>query len=191
MATICVDLDGVLIGLKAVDLASNFKHSEVDIIDYGLQCFSEDLRQLIFSHFHNPETMCRNVKVLEGVVETLSRWKSLGHQIFIVTARSEVIRKETVEMVNSLFPMVDGIRFVNIDESKNGVLRELGCDLFIDDAPHNLEAARGEFLVVMISNKYTKYNHHLLGLPTYKAIKDIPESTLKVAQIHRLQRDSR
>lgn len=181
---ICVDLDGVLIGLKAISLASDGVLGESDATDYKMTCFSEELRQAIFSHFHNPKTMCEDVKVLEGVIETLSEWVYQGHKVYIVTARSEVIRKETRVMVANSFPMVTGLKFVNIDEDKNRVLRELRCDLFIDDAPHNIEASSTEFFTVMISNKYTRYNHFLREKVThFKCIRDIDKTTMKVAQI--------
>lgn len=121
--------------------------------------------------------MCRDVKVLEGAQETLLKWKTEGHSVHIVTARPSVIVEGTREMVKTHFPMVDSVNFCNMGEDKNVILERLGCTVFIDDAPLNLEAALGRFRVLMISNKYTKYNHHLQQkIEFYKAIKEIPDS---------------
>ncbi len=156
------DLDGVLVGLKVVEFATNKTKDESDVQDYAYSHFTEDIRQLIFSYFHDPVMMCEKIKVLDGVKETLDAWKSSGHTLFLITARAKPIREATLKMVERLFGGIfQDVRFVNIDENKTEVLKELGVDIFIDDAPHNVLAAYKDIPTVMVSNKYTKYNHHL------------------------------
>ncbi len=178
MKKIAIDLDGVLVALKAVDIASvvlgyNFK--EQDNKDWGFSIFPEDLRQKVFQFFDDPFVMCDHVKVIPGCQDKLEEWYQAGYELHVVTARRENIRQKTVEMVNMNFPQVTAVHFVGFDESKKQMLASIGPDLFIDDAPHNvLDALEIGLNVVMISNKYTAYNHHLRDKVKWvKAVKDI------------------
>lgn len=163
--TIAIDLDGCLVALKAVDIASvilGYDFKEQDNKDWDFSIFPEDLRQKVFQFFDDPFVMCDHVKVIPGSQEKLKEWALMGYRLHVVTARRENIRHKTVEMVRANFPEIEAVHFVGFDESKKQVLDKIKPDMFIDDAPHNvLDGLDMGLNVMMISNKYTAYNHHL------------------------------
>lgn len=178
MKTIACDLDGCMVALKALDIASvilGYDYKEQDNKDWGYSLFPEDLRQKVFQFFDDPFVMCEHVKVIPGVQEKFREWVDKGYRIQVVTARREGIRHKTVEMVQTHFPEVEAVHFVGFDESKRQVLEKINPILFVDDAPHNVLVSLEMGLnTMMISNRYTKYNHHLRDRVKWvKAIKDI------------------
>lgn len=178
MKTIAIDLDNVLVVPKALDIASivlGYDFKEQDNKDWGFSIFPEDLRQKVFQFFDDPFVMCDNVKIIPGAQEKLREWASKGYRLHVVTARREKIRHKTVEMVHTHFPEIEAVHFVGFDESKKQVLEKISPDQFLDDAPHNIIDGLDMGLdVIMISNKYTSYNHHLRDRVKWvKAIKDI------------------
>lgn len=133
--------------------------------DWHFTGWPENLRQEISRLFRDENFMC-NCMTFSGVIPTLYKWKDVGHSIIIITARAPEIREGTRQMVSRLFPMIDKLLFVGIDESKRDLMVSEKLDMWIDDAPHGIQQALDLGIKpYLIHNKYTKkYNSNILGL---------------------------
>lgn len=160
--TIGIDLDSTLIETNAASAAAKelgYDYVDKDVLHWNHLNFPEDLRSKIMEYFVNPIFMCDNAKPIEKAQETIKRWTEEGHNIVLITARSEPIRVRTIAMVNRLFPEITDINFVGMDQSKKDVMRDKGIDVWIDDAPHGVvDAMDIDIPTYLVSNNYTKYN---------------------------------
>jgi deoxypyrimidine-specific 5' nucleotidase type C protein (NT5C) len=160
---IALDLDGVLCGLKVVDVASEllgFNHKEEHSTDWNMMCYPEELRLKIIQFFSDPVVMCDKVKIIPESQKKVKEWFDKGYDLHIITARVPEIRFKTLEMLDTHYPEIKKIHFVNFNESKKDKLREINPDLFIDDNPDNvLTSMELGINTLMVSNKFTKYNH--------------------------------
>lgn len=162
---IALDLDGVLVGLKAIDLASDllgYNHTEESATDWHMNCFPEELRLKILQYFSDPIVMCDKVKLIPESQKKVREWYDKGYELHIVTARVPEIRFKTMEMVDTHYPEITSVHFVGFNESKKDVLTKLNPIIFVDDSPSNiLTSLELGINTKMISNRYTKYNHYL------------------------------
>ncbi len=165
---IFLDLDNVLVVSNFVEIASKnagMDLKEADITQWNFANFPENVRDLIFKCFNDPEIMCKNVKVIEGVADWIKK-HSLNHNLYVITARNSAIHKETSAMIRNLFPQIKEIFYRH---DKTNVMKEYSNVLFVDDGPTNIDdAMSNDIECVLISNKYTKYNHHLRPKVTWK-----------------------
>lgn len=179
---IALDLDGVLIGLKAVDIASDllgYNYKEEDSKSWNMEMFPEDLRLKVLEYYSNPEIMCDKIKVIPEAQSKVREWYDKRYDLHIITARVEPIRFKTLEMLNQHYPEIKSIHFVDFNESKAMILEQIDPDIFIDDAPHNiLDAMAIGIDTVLISNKFTKYNHHMRDKKYVKWVKNLGEIDL-------------
>ena len=177
---ICCDLDNCLICPPAVKLASsslNYEHREEDASDWTFSIWPEELRQQVFKNFTDPAIMCDQAMIIEGAQAKIREWTLAGHFVYVITARDAVLKEKTLELVKKNFPEVIETILVGFNESKNDTLKSLECDLFIDDSPFNIENSQKLGIKsIMISNKYTTYNHHMRDkVEWYKCIGDMPD----------------
>jgi hypothetical protein len=85
-----------------------------------------------------------------------------GHTVFCLTSRASTIEKQTKSFVKRLFPEITETFVVN--GSKTKTLKEIKPDIYFDDGPHYvLESTNLGIFTVMISNRFTPYNHSLRG----------------------------
>lgn len=160
---IFLDLDNVLVVSNFVDLASKeagHDLKEEDITTWDFANFPENVRQLIFKYFNNPTVMCDTVKVVEGTVDWIKKYKS-ENDIYIITARNEQIAPDTLVMLDRIYDLKN-IKKVIFERDKVKIMKDFNDVLFVDDSPHNIMSAQEAGIYsVMISNKYTKYNHYM------------------------------
>ena len=131
---IALDLDGVLCGLKAIDLASEllgYNHTEENATDWNMMCFPEDLRLKIMQHFSDPIVMCEKIKIIPESQKKVREWYDKRYDLQIITARVPEIRFKTVEMLDTYYPEIKRVHFVNFNESKADKLRELNLLLIL------------------------------------------------------------
>lgn len=163
--TVALDLDGVLCGLKAIDLASDllgYSYKEEHSTDWYMNWAPEDLRLKIVDYFSNSQVMCDKVKIIPESQQKVREWFDKGYDLHIVTARVPEIRFKTMELIQTHYGEISKIHFVNFNESKNEILKNINPDLFVDDSPFNVENSLSIGInTVMVSNRYTKYNFHL------------------------------
>ncbi len=159
-----LDLDNTLILSKTIDIASKklgYKFKEESSTDYQLNCFPEDLRQKVFEMFENPEFMCDLVKPIKGTQELIKKWAK-KHDLILITARSLSIGRRTIELVNKLYPQIKDITIVGGNASKEEQFKLKFLDYWIDDNPRDVLIAKKLGInTIMVSNKFTKYNHNI------------------------------
>lgn len=177
-----IDLDSTLVKLNTVTRASmelGYGFDDTHVEDWHQTNFPEDLRKRIFELFMCDRHMNHLVMPIDGAQEKLNEWKAAGHEIHVVTARVNQIRKNTISMVEKFFPRVSSVRFVDMHSTKIPILRELNADVWIDDAPHGVqESTASKINTFLISNKYTKYNWHVRDLPGITVVKSVGEIIL-------------
>ena len=157
-----VDLDSTLIETHAAAVAAKdlgYELHNKDVTHWNHLNFPEDLRKRIMEYFLDPVHMCDEAKPIEGAQDAIKRWTKAGHKITLITARAEPIREKTVEMVKRLFPEIEDINFVGMDQSKKDVMKSKKIDFWVDDAPHGIQDSISiDIPTYMVSNNYTKYN---------------------------------
>jgi 5'(3')-deoxyribonucleotidase len=88
-------------------------------------------------------------KPIEGAKEGIAKLRELGHEVVIVTHRdhpdpkvADAMKRATLYWLQNHNIQVDAILF-------KGVKTNLGIDILVDDAPHNIEAATeaGEWVI--------------------------------------------
>lgn len=173
-----IDLDSTLIKLPVYDIVSEeFSQSvkEEDNKDWHLSVFPDQIRHRIFQLFTDPVAMCDSVEPIEGTQETIEKWSSEGHDISLITARDLSIGLKTIKMVNKFYPSIKDINLVGMGTNKESVFKIKFLDVWIDDNPVDLLSAKKlDIRTIMVSNKYTKYNHHIRNeVEWYKSVKDI------------------
>lgn len=182
-----IDLDNTIFDEDAIDKAAKLMGSSkrrTNQMSWELKGYPEELKTLIFSMWNDVQHMC-NLRPLVGAVETLREWKSQGHDIVIVTARSKHLHSPTVSMVDRyLKSVVNQVHTVGIDEDKVSTLIGIGANVWIDDAPHQVEKTIAAGIPsIMISNEYTKYNWDLLakypGIHRYRSLREIPKNFIE------------
>lgn len=173
-----IDLDSTLIKLPVYDIVSQEFSQDVkeeDNKDWHLTVFPDQIRHRIYQLFADPVAMCEKVEPLKGANEKLLQWEKEGHDIILITARSLAIGRQTIKMVERFFPMIKDINLVGLGSSKESVFKSKFIDVWIDDNPYDIMMAKDLGIrTILISNKYTKYNHHIRDRVEWvKAVKDI------------------
>jgi 5'(3')-deoxyribonucleotidase len=157
-----IDLDSTLIETHAAAVAAQELGYDIhnkDVTHWNHLNFPEDLRKKIMEYFMDPLHMCDQAKPIERTQETIKKWVKAGHRIVLITARAEPIRAKTIEMVNRLFPEIEDINFVGMDQSKKSLMVSKKIDFWVDDAPHGvLDSISISIPTYLVSNNYTKYN---------------------------------
>jgi len=97
----------------------------------------------------------RYAQAYEGAIETMLELNALGHELFIVSHRSKkpyaghphdlhatarAWLKETIQS-HGLF-INDQVFFLETRDQKVQIIKELSCDIFLDDLPEVLEATK-------------------------------------------------
>ena len=116
------------------DLSLSLK--KVPTLDY-----KKDLEEMYASKDFN------NLLPIEKSVEYLSHLKKYNFEFYAITARSEIYKDQTFDWINKHFPdiftnifVIGGKDVHNTHKSDKGIFsKELGIEIFIDDALHNAE----------------------------------------------------
>ncbi len=105
--------------------------------------------------------MFRDMEVIEGATEALWRLSDAGVWIRIITHRlyvnwgHQIAASDTVDWL-------DRVRIPYRDLCFLGAKPQVEANLYIDDAPHNIEALRSAGNEVIVFDQY--HNRHLQGL---------------------------
>jgi FMN phosphatase YigB (HAD superfamily) len=131
--------------------------------DWNFSNFPMDLRTEIYRLFRDSNFM-NTCYTFNGVVPTLWEWKDKGHRLVIITARAKEIRTGTKKMVKKLFPMIDKLLFVNVNESKTELMKSEKLDVWVDDSLSGvIDSTNLGIKTYLVCNKYTAtYNEHVL-----------------------------
>ncbi len=173
-----IDLDSTLIDNPVFDITFKEYNSNLtneNITDWDLTCIPINIRNEIFKRFSNPYYMCNDtITPIKNTKKKLMEWKKENHTLKIITARSKNIRLETRRLVNRLFPKIDKLIFVELNQSKKNKFKKEKIDVWIDDNPTDCKTAiKMGIDTYLISNNKTKYNWKLKGYKNIKHVKNI------------------
>lgn len=154
---IAIDLDMTLVDHTEYykNIFKKYKTKFYPTAYWTLADYPEDIRKEVFKDFTDPE--CRAVTTYTPIkksISTLYTLKDRGYEIDIVTSR--VKSKKNEEYVRRLFPMVDKVHILGLDAKKYEFINKKHYDLWIDDYPKGYNETKCD--IILISNKYTKYN---------------------------------
>lgn len=162
-----IDLDDTLINLNIVKLTSKefkFNLNEVKYFDWEMSQFPKELREEIIRRFTDPRFMCEEpyISFIPNVKNKLDELKQNNHKLILITARNKIIRKETKQLINKVYPNFDKIHIVTRGQSKLSLFKKEKLDVWVDDHLENCKRAlRLGIKVYMISNNSTPYNHNM------------------------------
>lgn len=169
-----VDLDSTLIKMTVCGKAAKklgYDYTDKDVIDWYQSNFPEDMKNLIFEMFQDPDMMCEDVEPIEGSQDKIKEWTDAGHKIVLITARGDVLKESTIKFINLLYPEIEDINFVGFNESKLDTLVQKNVQIYIDDAVHNvMDSISLNIPTILISNKFTKYNWEFRDNPKLHAV---------------------
>lgn len=157
-----VDLDNTLYKDDAIEIASKelgYLYDSNYHTSWDLSFFPRELQERIKEIWRDPAHM-GNLTPQEGVKETLKAMKDAGNSIVVVTARNPDLKECSETMIQRDFGgLIDKVYVVGLDQNKTPLLKKIGVELWIDDAPHQVLATHEAGIkTVMISNDATKYN---------------------------------
>lgn len=183
-----VDLDSTLIKMTVCGKAAKklgYDYTDVDVIDWYQSNFPDDMKHMILDMFNDPFVMSEDCEPIEGSQEKIRQWTDAGIGIVLITARGEKLVPSTIEMINSLYPEITNINFVNFNESKIEKMIEKKLQVWVDDAPHGcIDAMSLRIPTFLISNNYTKYNWKIRNHPRLcaivKKIEDITDDMINI-----------
>ena len=155
---IIIDLDNTSFYNNVVDTVCAL-HSIPRGIKHDLSDLPPYVRDECFLRFQNHEIM-GNLAPFNGVYNTIKKMLDMGHNVFIVTARSHELEIVTNAMVKKHLPK--GVTVILVgSHSKYNVYVELKADIVIDDHFDHIQQAKMAKVphIVMVSNNVTPYNH--------------------------------
>lgn len=115
-------------------------------------------------------------EIVEYAKEIIEKLKN-QHQLYFVTARSEILKEVTVEWLNAKGFSDIEIYLLGSDYKINKA-KELECHIFIEDNPSNAaQLAEEGFKVILIDNNYNKNIEHknITRVNNWKDIENIIE----------------
>lgn len=144
------DLDDVLLNFKDALLpyhnerfGTNYDRAQISSFDLGAvwQCSRDEVEKRILDFCRSTEH--HEALPVEGAFEVISNLKD-RHDLFVITARPEELKDETLSWLDRHFPDVfSGVHFTNHfygsgnHRAKGDVCREIGIEIFIEDSLHN------------------------------------------------------
>lgn len=147
-----VDLDDVLFNLcdslqdwHNERFDTNFKKKDINtyFVEEVWGCTQDDVRVMI-AEFYNHESHFQTLP-MAGAIEAIERL-SKEHTLFVVTARPKKFEESTLKWINKHFPnMFQEVCFSDnpthdlSKQKKSDICKQLGIEVFIDDAIHNAE----------------------------------------------------
>ncbi len=182
-----VDLDGVCAdytaGLRAVVAADRGIDPEDLPLgrSWGFQEWGLDEGD--FNRLHRrgvvEDRMMRTLPVIEGCADALWRLSDAGVWIRIITHRL-YLNWGHAEVVSDTVHWLDDARIPYRDLCFLGDKPEVGADVYIDDAPHNVEALRAAGNEVIVFAQ--PYNEGLAGRATHWG--EVEERVMRLAAAH-------
>ena len=144
------DLDDVLLNFNDAlfpyhneRFGTNYDRTQIRTFDLGSvwQCSRDEVEKRILDFCRSTEH--HEAEPVSGALEVINRLKD-HHDLFVITARPEELRAETLSWLNRHFPDVFAeVHFTNHfygsgnRRAKGDVCREIAVESFIEDSLHN------------------------------------------------------
>ena len=185
-----IDLDGVVVDTyrHTIKFYNSLFKSEIDIEEFpahtkmvkyliGTYSFKEEQAKKYW--YDNMLQIFSEAKPLEGAAETINKL-SQEHEVYFISAREDLpgVREVTEKWLADNNIVVDNNLFLT-QGSKGILAKDMGIDLFIEDAPHHIKTLNDEGIPVIIME--TKYNT-IPELKNHQAVKGWGEVTSYVSQ---------
>lgn len=167
-SVVCVDLDHTLIEyvtpfwtvvsqLLQVENPGPPKEHDVTVAYPG------EFARLCMCLFKSDWYMNETAKPIPYTSSFLSWLKDRGNTVIVVTARMPEVRQGTHGMLFDHFEnLIDEVRFVDIYKDKSHLVRELGCDLWIDDKYDDTKRVMDLGIPsVLVNRPWNKHNRHI------------------------------
>lgn len=165
-----IDLDGVVVDTyrHTIKFYNSLFRSEIGIEEFpahtkmvkyliGTYSFKEEQAKKYW--YDNMLQIFSEAKPLEGAAETINKL-SQDHEVYFISAREDLpgVREVTEKWLADNNIVVDNNLFLT--QGPKGMLaKNMGIDLFIEDAPHHIETILNENIRVVIME--TKYNMNI------------------------------
>lgn len=129
--------------------------------------------ELYYKEFNNPERLeflykyhdeiILNTKLKDNVVEVLNELNSLGHKIYVITARNHEFGKYSI---SNIFDLIEKYKLpieeVYYDKPKKyDVCKELNIDLMIDDSEYVCEYLKNNNINYLMFDSLSNKNSNL------------------------------
>jgi len=158
---IAIDLDNTLFKNDVVDnICKKYKVEPPRL--YDLTDLPKEVKDECFDAFNDIATMC-SLKPFQEGLGIDKDLKDAGHNVYIVTARPENSRTETIKMIETYFSYFDGV-YVVPNNDKRDVYKNLDIDIVIDDHIDYINQAKevGVGYRILVSTDDTVYNHDFI-----------------------------
>ncbi len=137
-----------------------------DVFDYSLDkvygCSKEEMLDRIISFFNS--SYHKSIEPIDGAVKFVDEF-SKDNDLFIITARPEISKSPTEELINKFFPKLNNFVYFTDPhlslKKKSDVCKELGIQTFIEDAPIHAEDLSASIDEVLLYN--TPWNTEYKG----------------------------
>lgn len=176
---ICIDIDGTLTSpyhfIPYLNEMYNKNITEAECITYNWETLYDVDMDKLLERFHSDYMHSYGeAELVDGAKDVIMKLYE-NHNIYFVTARSEVLAEVTTSWLNN-----NG--FSNIDVHLLGShykiekAKELQCNIFVEDSPSNaLELASEGMTVFLIDTNYNKDVSHenIIRVNNWMEIKEI------------------
>lgn len=161
---ICIDIDGTItspyhfIPYLNVMCEKNITEEECTTLDWK-ELYNQDM-EVILDKLHNEYIyVYKEAELVENAKEIIDELK-INNNLYFVTARSENLTDITKEWLNE-----KGIYNIDVhllgSDYKIEKAKELNCNLFLEDNPHNaIQIANAGIDVILIDANYNKDINH-------------------------------
>lgn len=161
-----IDLDNTLFKSEGIirDVCLDVGFQIPDKYTWKFDGFPDRAKRAIYEAFNDPKYMTE-LEPYPFNVDTINKWKKDNHDLYIITARNDVIADETITMILRYFEpgTFKDYVFVPMHMPKREEFLKYNLDVWIDDKPEDVIAASLLGIkTYLISNKNTVYNHWIL-----------------------------
>lgn len=159
--TVCVDIDGTIIDpYFFIPYLNNLNGVNIDKKNYNSIKWTDTYGDRFVSLYRNFDTIFTYVyeeaKLLPDVLETIEMLEHRGYNVYFVTARDTKIDSITKKWIEKNGMNPDRVISLGT-KNKVNIAKKLGCDVFIEDDPGNIEQLLSAgFEVIALDTNYNK-----------------------------------
>ncbi|MDD7183378.1 MAG: HAD family acid phosphatase [Peptostreptococcus porci] len=163
--TICVDIDGTIIDpYFFIPYLNKLNGVNIDKKNYTSIKWTDTYGDRFGSLYRNFDTIFTYVyeeaKLLPNVLETIEMLEHRGFNVYFVTARDTKIDSITKKWIEKNGMNPDRVISLGT-KNKINIAKKLGCDVFIEDDPGNIEQLLSAGFEVIALD--TNYNRAITG----------------------------
>lgn len=164
MSNIAIDIDNTLFDMTVVEDVLKEMGCDEAVNDWEFGGLPDRVVDECYRRFDDPAFMCFG-KPVDGAIQKLVMWQEQGHSLYAITARSLVIKEQTIEMVHRFFPDIPVVFsndfYSGYSSVKGKAYFAYNIDVVIDDSPKVLAEIQNDKSInkFLISNLRTRYNH--------------------------------